>query len=263
LSTLDLSLSFDGHRVRMVGTPEAPLWVAKDACYVLGLRGSSNVARDIPDHEKGIVNLTTPGGPQPYLCVKEAGLYRLISRSRKPSAQRFQAWLFGEVLPSIRKHGCFPPPSGPALPAVNLRDLHQLAAIALQLTEIVTEKDAIIATLAPKAEVYDECMSSADLLTVAQVANILARPGRPLGEVRLFRFLREHMVLQHDNRPYQRHIEVGRFVVRETPWTTGDGVQRVHVQPLLTQKGVDYVRRLLDGESGQASLLPVYREVHA
>jgi len=241
----------------MVGTPERPLWVAKDACRVLGLHGPSNVARDVPERERGVVNLTTPGGPQPYLCVTEAGLYRLIGRSRKPSAARFQAWLFGEVLPSIRKHGCYPPPAGPALPAsVDLRNAKHLAVLMLQLGEIVAEKDAVIAILAPKAEVYDACMSSADLLTVAQVANILARPGRPLGEVRLFRFLRAQRVLQDDNRPFQEQIDAGRFVVRETPWTKGDGVQRIHVQPLLTQAGVEYIRRRLDAATGQLSILP-------
>ena len=64
-AALALSLSWEGHRVRMVGTAERPLWVAKDACRVLGLHGPSNVARDVPEGERGFVNLTTPGGPQP------------------------------------------------------------------------------------------------------------------------------------------------------------------------------------------------------
>lgn len=48
------------------------------------------------------------------LTVYEAGLYRLIFKSRKPEAKQFQKWVFNEVLPSIRKHGTYPPPENSA-----------------------------------------------------------------------------------------------------------------------------------------------------
>jgi len=41
------------------------------------------------------------------LVVNEAGLYRLVFKSRKPEAKRFQTWVFNEVLPSIRKYGFY------------------------------------------------------------------------------------------------------------------------------------------------------------
>ena len=41
------------------------------------------------------------------LIVNEAGLYRLVFKSRKPEAERFKTWVFNEVLPSIRKYGFF------------------------------------------------------------------------------------------------------------------------------------------------------------
>jgi len=256
VSALALSLSWGGHRVRMVGTPEAPAWIATDVCAALDLR-ESNPWRRLPERCRGKCGALTLGGWQKVITVTEEGLYRLIGKSRIPAAEGFRKWVFGEVLPSIRRHGSYPPPTAPALPALaDLRDPHALAVLMLQLGEIVAEKDQQIAILAPKAEVYDDCMSSADLLTVAQVANILARPGRPLGEVRLFRFLREVRFLQRDNRPYQEHVEAGRCVCRETSWTKGDGVQRIHVQPLITQRGADYIRRRVDARAGQKSLLP-------
>jgi anti-repressor protein len=253
--SLDLALTFEGHRVRMVGTPEAPEWIAADVCVALDLR-APNPWKHLPDSCKGKHNGLTPGGWQKVITINEQGLYRLIALSRIPAAERFRSWLFGEVLPSIRRFGCYPPPSERRTLQIDLRDPLQLAVVALELTQIVAEKEAKIAQLEPKARVYDACMSSADLLTVAQVANILARPGRPLGEFRLFRFLRAHRILQADNRPFQDQIDAGRFAVRETPWTKGDGIQRIHVQPLITQPGVDYVRRRLDAATGQLSLLP-------
>ena len=37
--------------------------------------------------------------------LKEAGVYKLIFKSRKPEAERFQDWVTDTVLPSIRKTG--------------------------------------------------------------------------------------------------------------------------------------------------------------
>ena len=39
------------------------------------------------------------------LVVNEAGLYKLIMRSNKPIAEKFQEWVCEDVLPSIRKKG--------------------------------------------------------------------------------------------------------------------------------------------------------------
>jgi anti-repressor protein len=266
---VNLSLTFDGHRVRMAGTPEHPLWIAKDVCYVLGLHGSSHIARDIPDAEKGVAQLATPGGPQPYVCVREAGLYRLIARSRKPAAQRFQAWLFGEVLPCIRQHGCYPaPPAKVALSLnVDLRDPKMLASLALQLTEIVREKDERIAELAPKADVYDEVMSADGTFTVAQAAQLLCRlPHRPMGEKRLFAFMREHGIFKADNTPYQEHVEGPRprFVVLDKSWKDSDGQRHSYYQTRVTQAGVEYLLRRLDKAESQKSLIPMQMpaEVH-
>ncbi|NBR43639.1 MAG: hypothetical protein EBT85_00920, partial [Synechococcaceae bacterium WB5_2B_268] len=41
------------------------------------------------------------------LVVNESGLYKLIMRSTKPIAEKFQEWVCEEVLPSIRKKGEF------------------------------------------------------------------------------------------------------------------------------------------------------------
>ena len=41
------------------------------------------------------------------LTVTEPGLYRLIFKSRKSVAQKFQRWIFHEVLPAIRKTGSY------------------------------------------------------------------------------------------------------------------------------------------------------------
>lgn len=41
------------------------------------------------------------------LFIPEGDVYRLIVHSKLPSAERFERWVFDEVLPSIRKHGAY------------------------------------------------------------------------------------------------------------------------------------------------------------
>lgn len=106
-----MCLEFEQHKIRVVGTRENPQWVAADVCRVLGIAEPSNVLRSFRESERGMYTIHTPqGGEQEMLTVTEPGLYRLILKSRKPEAERFRVWLTHEVLPSIRRHGCYPPP---------------------------------------------------------------------------------------------------------------------------------------------------------
>lgn len=252
--SLDLTLTFDGHRVRMVGTPQRPEWIARDVCRVLHLHNTSMAVTNagVVAAEKGISRIDTPGGPQEVGTVTEPGLWKLVMASRKPAAQRFKAWLASEVIPSIRKHGCYPPPTA-IQPATREQ---QLAAAVLLAQEVIAEKDARLAVVEPKAEVYDEVMSAGGTFSVAEAANLLARPHRPMGEKRLFAFMRAHGIAQADNRPYQDHIDAGRFVVVDKAWKDSDAERHAYFQTRVTQKGVEYLLRRLDAVSGQLSLLP-------
>jgi prophage antirepressor-like protein len=105
-----INLQFEGQRVRFVGTPEKPEWVAQDVCNVLDIASVRHAVADFDEDEKGVCISDTLRGRQTLLTVYEAGLYKLIFKSRKPEAKRFQRWVLSEVLPSIRKYGVYPPP---------------------------------------------------------------------------------------------------------------------------------------------------------
>ena len=55
--------------------------------------------------------LETPGGTQQVRFITEPDLYRLITHSELPEAEKFERWVFEEVLPSIRKHGMYATPA--------------------------------------------------------------------------------------------------------------------------------------------------------
>ncbi len=102
-----LTLSFEGAEVRMVGTPDFPEWVAADVCGVLGIKQATRALKHLDSDEKGVTTVHTPGGIQEMLTITEPGLYKLLARSRKPEAKRFDRWVRHQVLPSIRRTGSF------------------------------------------------------------------------------------------------------------------------------------------------------------
>ncbi len=248
--SLDLSLTFAGHRVRMVGTPERPEWIAKDVCRVLSLT-THNAGQGVPDGEKGHCALVTPGGPQDFVTVTEAGLYRLISRSRRPAAARFQSWLFGEVLPSIRQHGCFPPP------AADTRE-QQLASAVLLAQEVLAERDARLAVAEPKAAALDALAESDGECSLQDV-------GRHMGtgpNLMIWQMEEDGVLFRGTHgtlTPHAQWIEAGYFRFVTTP---PDEKGRSFGQTKVTRRGLAWlavryrgqrhaVRRALSGAPEQ------------
>lgn len=73
--------------------------------------GYDNTRDAIIRHCKGVVkhDTLTTGGTQKINFIPEGDLYRLIVHSRLPAAERFEKWVFDEVLPTIRREGYYAP----------------------------------------------------------------------------------------------------------------------------------------------------------
>jgi len=103
----ELMKRFNGHRVRVIIQKGIEWFVAKDVCDILEIKNVSSALETIQDKHKTTIGLSDTGSNYKHnaLCVNEAGLYKLIFKSRKPEAETFQDWVYEEVLPSIRKTG--------------------------------------------------------------------------------------------------------------------------------------------------------------
>lgn len=80
----------------------------------LGFRDAYNLTASIPEGEKGYSLVSTPNGEQRVLAVTEAGFYRALGQRQttrirnsqvRESVERFQSWVYGDVLPSLRRAG--------------------------------------------------------------------------------------------------------------------------------------------------------------
>ena len=71
--------------------------------------GYKNPQEAIRNKCKGVRKTLTPtnGGTQEINYIPEGDLYRLIVSSKLPAAERFERWVFDEVLPALRKNGSY------------------------------------------------------------------------------------------------------------------------------------------------------------
>ncbi len=109
--------SFESTTVRTFADDHGEPWFcAADVCAVLGYRNPSDaVAKHcrtpgVAKREVGVVTGKKANGEDAVQQVEQAfinegNLYRLIIKSRKPEAERFETWVMEEVLPAIRKTG--------------------------------------------------------------------------------------------------------------------------------------------------------------
>lgn len=98
--------------------------------------------------------------------------------------------------------------------------------------------------LKPKAEFFDAVANSKNAIQMSEVAKVLNYPG--YGRNRLFEFLREKKVLMPNNQPYQKYVDCGYFRVVEQKYTKPNGDIAINIKTLVYQKGVNYIRKLLE-----------------
>lgn len=101
-----IPFDFCKKQVRAMLIDDQPWFCAADVCAVLGYANSRKAIAD-NCREAGVTasDISSGGQKRRVTFISEGNLYRLIIKSRKEEAQRFESWVCDEVLPAIRKHG--------------------------------------------------------------------------------------------------------------------------------------------------------------
>ena len=100
------SLLDEEFSINIQGTLENPLFQANQIGKLLGISNIRDAIKDFSDKEKGVGLTDTLGGTQNLIFLTELGLYRILGRSRKPIAHKFQEWMV-HVLKEIRITGMY------------------------------------------------------------------------------------------------------------------------------------------------------------
>ncbi len=235
---------YEGRQIRTLNRDGEPWFVAKDVCDILKYQNSRKA---VADHCKAAQPI---GGndslhlldPQTTV-IPERDVYRLVMRSRLPEAERFEEWVVGTVLPSIRRDGLY-------VTDALLNNPDHLLRVTQRLVEehkARLEAERLLQLQAPKVELYDILLSARNAQTMNEVAKAFGR-----GRNKLFALLRDNGILMKNNLPYQNYLDSGYFDVREVSTQRGEFAVNV-AQTLVTPKGLDFIRKLLDGKRVRAS----------
>ena len=175
------------------------LFCLKDVCNSLGLQVGATAKRlggDINStNVSSITVLDANNHGQQMYFVTEPDLYRCIFQSRKPTARKFQDWVFNEVLPSLRTTGAYVVAkkedceediiargliAAKAALARREERIKELEEQGRRQELVIEQKDEQIdlqckqiKEAAPKADYYDKTLASTSCMTTTQVADDL------------------------------------------------------------------------------------------
>lgn len=234
--------SFESSNVRIIVEDGEPLFCASDVCKALG---HSNTPKALADHcsQDGITKRYTVdslGRNQSSSFIDERNLYRLVMRSKLPSAEKFQDWVCGEVLPSIRKTGKYatnqleaPKSYKEAVQQLlcQLEKNEALEAKNLQLENKIEED-------APKVEFADGVIATGKEMCLREAIKTCGvKPNVGFDWLRLHEF-----IYKQGNQATQKSIDMGLMVVR---FANIPRINSIEQKPYahVTGKGLVYFRK--------------------
>lgn len=225
--------------IRTIQNDSGILFCGSDVARALGY---ARPADAISAHCKGVCVLPTPsaGGVQNTKFITEGDVYRLIAHSKLPGAERFERWVFDEVLPSIRKHGAYLTEDVLEQALTSPDFLIELA------TRLKTEKakNAQLTVsnqiMQPKADYFDMLVDRNLLTGIRDTAKELG-----IRQNDFVRFLLDKSYLFRTKkgklRPYATYVDSGLFEMKEF---VNDKTGYMDTQTLITPKGKETFRLL-------------------
>lgn len=170
--------------------------------------------------------------------ITEGNLYRLITHSKLPDAEKFERWIFDEVLPSIRKNG------GYIAGQETLSDDELIQKALLVATNKLKERERQLEEQKPKVLFANSVETSTTSILIGDLAKLIKQNGHDIGQNRLFKWLRENDYLiksgERRNMPTQKAMELGLFEVKERTVNNPDGSIRITKTTKVTGKGQVY-----------------------
>lgn len=169
--------------------------------------------------------------------VPENIFYRLAMKAKNEVAEKFQAIVADEILPTIRKHGAYMT-TDVIQKALSSPDfLIELATNLKQEQEKNKMLNNQIEEQKPLVGFAEQVLKADDNILVRELAKTISDQVSPIGQNKLYQKLREWKLIMPDKtEPYQTAIDRGYFVVEEVPIKTPYG-NRISFTTKVTPKG--------------------------
>lgn len=242
--------------IRTIGEGDKIFFCGADVSKALGY---TNPSKALTDHCRCVTKRYIPHPQAPdkeieMSFIPEGDVYRLITHSKLPTAERFERWVFDEVLPSIRKHGMYATPTTIEQMIADPANAIKVFSALKQEQERRKELEATVEHNAPKVLFAEAVQASHDSCLVGQLAKMIRQNGKPIGANRMFTWLRDNGWLckkgENWNMPTQKAVEAGYFEIKETVIANPDGSTRITRTPKVTGKGqIYFINWFLRGEN--------------
>lgn len=248
--------------IRTIKVNGEPWFVLKDVCEAFGETNYRRVASRLEDDEKGVSQISTPGGKQNMTIVNESGLYSALFAmqpekargvdneyivKRQTQLRQFKRWVTHDVLPSIRKTG------GYMIPQDYPSALRALADAEEQKLKLLAENQRqaqAIADFEPIRQYVDEILESQSAMATSQVAADYDLSANALNKI-----LYEAGIQRNVNGQwilYKRYMGKGYTKSKTIQFIRSDGRYDSTLQTQWTQKGRMLIHEVLTSRGIQA-----------
>lgn len=161
--------------VRIIEEDGKYLFCGVDVATALGY---ANSRAALQRHCRCVTKRDTPHPQSPDKLIEitfipEGDVYRLIAHSKLPSAERFESWVFDEVLPTIRKHGAYVTDNVLNNPDLLEQALNALKAEREKRAELEAKNAiqlGIIQEMEPKVSYYDIILRTKNAVPITLIA---------------------------------------------------------------------------------------------
>jgi len=226
-------------QVRIIEKDGKPYFVGSDVAKALGY---AIPHKAVQTHCKGVLkwNIPTNGGNQEMLIIPEGDVYRLIVRSQLPDAEKFERWVFDEVLPAIRQTGGYVSNDDLFIQTYLPYADEGTKEMFKQTLVIIRKQNEQIEQMKPKAEYFDELVDRNLLTSFRDTAKELKIPQN-----KFIDFLLSRKYIYRDQKgklmPYAQYVN-DLFEVKEYASKRNS---HSGLQTLITPRGRETFRLLL------------------
>lgn len=211
-----------------------PFFMATDIAKSLGYKRPADA---ITTHCKGSVKhrVLTDGGQQECKFIPESDVYRLIIKSKLPSAIKFENWVMNEVLPQIRQTGTYS-----IAPQPNLSMAEMTLIVIQDLQQQVENAKKEITVMQPKANFYDSMNRDTETkytaTSIAKLFGMTAQSFNKMLKDEKVQYKSDgHWVLYHD------WDNKGLVVYVPVPYTKKDGSTGTKLNMMFTSHGLVWI----------------------
>lgn len=187
--------------------------------------------------------------------IQENIFYRLAMKAKNETAEKFQALVADEIIPSIRRTGgyvandemfiqTYLPFADENTKALFRTTLHTIS----EQNKLIQKQQDKIQQDKPLVEFAEHVSESVNSIDMSTFAKLLYDENIKIGRNRLFAWMKKNKYLMRDTKPYQKYVDYGYFELKEQTYKTPYGEKRVGTKTMITGKGQIYFTEKLRKE---------------